>query len=185
MQSSRLPLLPAVTPRERETLERFVVQRFRQAYNARVSDFCAELLGVRTADGACLAVAGYTPADGKTLFLERYLDRPADELLTQAAGAPVPRARLVEVGNLAAAPGMGRALIPALCAYLHALGYRWVAFTATRELQNALRRLRLEPLLLGPALPQRLADGGAAWGTYYRHGPRVMGGRLGLCLEAR
>lgn len=178
------PLLQAAAG-QRAGIERFIARRFSDAYGARVSHYCAHLLGMRAPDGAWLAAAGFTPAASQALYLEQYLDRPIEEMLAQAAGIAVPRAQVVEVGNLAAAPGAGRALIPALCACLHALGYRWVAFTATQQLRNALRRLRLEPLLLAPAAPARLADGGAAWGTYYRHAPSVMGGRLGLCLEDR
>jgi phosphoglycolate phosphatase-like HAD superfamily hydrolase len=109
-----------------------------------------------------------------------------EELLARAAGHAVPRARIAEVGNLAAAaPGMGRALIPAMARQLHQLGYRWVVFTATRELRNALRRLQLEPLVLAPARAERLPDRGASWGSYYAHDPAVVGGRIRSCLGTR
>jgi hypothetical protein len=176
-----MPLLAA--PGERPALERFIAERFRLCYGARVSHFCAHLLGVRDASGRLLAAAGYTGAASGALFLEQYLERPVEELLGAAAGRAVPRERIAEVGNLAAAAaGMGRAFIPALGRHLHALGYRWVVFTATRGLRNAFRRLNLEPLLLAPALPMRLPDRGAAWGTYYAHDPSVMGGSTGACL---
>ena len=174
-------LLPAMP--ERAALERFVAERFRIVYGARVSHFCANLLGIRDAGGAWHAAAGYTPAAAGALFLEHYLDQPVETLLSGAAGRPVARERVVEVGNLAAAAaGMGRVLVPALGRHLYALGYRWVAFTATHELRNAFRRLRLEPLLLAPALAARLPDRGAAWGTYYAHDPSVMGGCIAACL---
>jgi hypothetical protein len=56
-------------------------------------------------------------------------------------------------------------------------------FTATRELRNALRRLQLTPLHLAAAVPTRLADAGAAWGSYYAHDPAVMGGRIASCFQ--
>jgi hypothetical protein len=169
---------------ERSSLERFIAERFRLVYGARVAHFCAELVGVRSADGCWQAGAGYTGADSGELYLEHYLDTPVEAALARAAGRPVERKRVAEVGNLAAFPGMGRALIPALGRHLYALGFRWVAFTGTRELGNALRRLRLEPLVLAPATPVRLPDGGAAWGTYYAHHPSVMGGPIAACLRA-
>lgn len=175
---------PAIAD-ERAALERFIAERFRAVHGARIRHFCAHLLGVRDALGSLQAAAGYTPAASGRLFLEQYLDRPVEELLAVAAGKPVARGRVAEVGNLAAAPGMGRMLIPAIGRHLHGLGYRWVVFTATRELRNALRRLRLEPLRLAPALPARLPDAGAAWGSYYTHDPAVMGGRIASCLEKR
>jgi hypothetical protein len=184
--TARSALSFAEVPEQRAALERFIAERFRRVHGARISHFCAHLLGVRDALGRWQAGAGYTPAASGKLFLEHYLDRPVEELLAGAAGQRVARERVAEVGNLAAAaPGMGRALLPALGRHLHHLGYRWVVFTATRELRNALRRLHLAPLLLAPALPARLPDGGAAWGSYYAHDPAIMGGRLAACLEAR
>jgi hypothetical protein len=170
-------------PEQRAALERFIAGRFSTVHGARIEHFCAHLVGVHDARGRWQAAAGYTPAASGRLFLEQYLDEPAEELLAAAAGAHVARASVAEVGNLAAEPGMGRMLIPAIGRHLHRLGYRWVVFTATRELRNALRRLQLEPLQLAPALAARLPDAGAAWGSYYRHDPAVMGGRIAACFE--
>ena len=175
----------AELPQQRAALERFIAERFHAAHGARVQHFCAQLLGMRDALGLWQAAAGYTAAASAPLFLEQYLDRPVEELLAAAAGRPVARAEIAEVGNLAAAPGLGRLLIPALGRHLYRLGYRWVAFTATRELRNAFRRLQLEPLQLAAALPARLADGGLSWGRYYSHDPAVMGGRIVTCLQRR
>ena len=167
---------------QRAPLERFIAQRFREVHGARIQHFCAHLVGMRDALGRWRAAAGYTGAASGRLFLEQYLDQPVEALLGAACGAHVERGCIAEVGNLAAEAGMGRLLVPAIGAFLYRLGYRWVVFTATRELRNALRRLRLEPLQLAPALPSRLPDAGAAWGSYYRHDPAVMGGRIAACL---
>jgi hypothetical protein len=169
--------------RERGSLERFIAERFLLVYGARVAHFCVQLVGVRDAQGRWQAGAGYTAAESGALYLENYLDTPVEAALERAAGRPVPRRCVAEIGNLAAYPGMGRALIPALGRHLYALGFRWVAFTGTREIGNALRRLHLEPLVLAPAAPARLPDGGAAWGTYYAHHPSVMGGPIAACLR--
>ena len=80
--------------------------------------------------------------------------------------------------------GMARALIPLLACHLHRLGYRWVAFTATRALRNTFHRLGLRPLRLTRADPARLPDGGASWGTYYDHDPVVMAGKISHGLYA-
>jgi hypothetical protein len=181
---ARSELSFADTPGERAALERFIAERFFLAHGARIGHFCAHLLGLRDPLGRWQAAAGYTPASSGRLFLEHYLDRPVEQALAAAAGERIPREALAEVGNLAtAAAGMGRALIPAIGRHLHRLGYRWVAFTATRELRNAFRRLRLEPLELAPAAAARLPDGGAAWGSYYAHDPSVMAGRIAACLR--
>ena len=180
-----VPSLALTSDDQRASLEQFIAERFRMVYGAQVRHYCAHLLGMRDDEGRWLAAAGYTPAAAGALFLEQYLDAPAEAMLGRLAGGRVARERIAEVGNLAAPPGMGRALIPSLGRHLHEQGFRWVVFTATRELRNAFRRLRLEPLLLAPASPSRLPDGGVAWGSYYAHGPSVMGGLIAACLGER
>ena len=131
------------------------------------------------------AAAGYAAASVQALFLEQYLDGPIELTLAAALGRPVARAGIVEEGNLAAvSAGMARALIPLLARHLHRLGYRWVAFTATRALRNTFHRLGLRPLRLTRADPARLPDGGASWGTYYDHDPVVMAGKISHGLYA-
>jgi hypothetical protein len=163
----------------RAELERFIAERFRKTYGAQVSHFCAHLLGARDEAGALRAAAGYTPAGAGALYLEHYLDRPVEAMLAAVTGERVPRARIVEVGNLVAAPGgCGRSFLPALAHHLTARRHQWVVFTATREVRNLLRRLSFPVHLLAPANPERLPDGGAAWGSYYAHEPSVMAGCL-------
>jgi hypothetical protein len=162
-----------LVPGARAELERFIGERFRSAYGATAGHFCAHLLGMRDAAGAWQAAAGYTPAAAGALYLEHYLDRPVELELA------VPRERIVEVGNLAsAARGFGGRFLPALRRYLLDLDYRWVVFTATREVRGILRHLAFETRALGPASPERLPDRGAGWGTYYAHDPSVMAGTI-------
>ena len=165
----------------RAPCEQFIGARFEQAHGARISHFSPYLLGVRDALDRWRAAAGYTPADGRRLFLEQDLDAPVERLLARYG---VEREAIVEVGNLAAtSAGMGRTLIPLLARHLHRLGYEWVVFTATRELRNAFARMGLAPLELARADPTRLPDGGARWGTYYESDPVVVAGRIGHALR--
>jgi hypothetical protein len=169
----------------RAAFEDFIAARFSRAYGARVTHFLPHLLGVRDGLARWQAAAGYAAADAQELFLEQYLPSPIEHALAAALGRPVPRADIVEVGNLAAvSAGMARALIPQLARYLHRLGYRWVAFTATRALRNSFHRLGLKPLPLAAANRARLADGGASWGSYYDQDPLVMAGKISLGLRA-
>lgn len=162
---------------QRAALERFIAERFRKAYGAQVSHFCAHLLGLRDAAGAWQAAAGYTPAASGALYLEQYLERPVELVLSDALGEHVPRERIVEVGNLAsAAKGFGGRFLPALRAYLVDLGYAWAVFTATREVRGILGHFAFDARALAPAAPERLPDAGAGWGTYYAHAPSVMAG---------
>jgi hypothetical protein len=169
----------------RDSFEHFIATRFRRAYGARVTHFLPHLLGVRDGLDRCQAAAGYAAAEAQPLFLEQYLDHPIERVIGAALGRAVTRSGIVEVGNLAAvSAGMARELIPQLARHLHRLGYRWVAFTATRALRNAFHRLGLSPLPLAPADPARLADRGASWGTYYDQEPVVMAGKISHGVRA-
>lgn len=169
----------APAPSQRPALERFIAERFRKAYGAQVSHFCAHLLGLRDETGAWQAAAGYTPAASGALFLEHYLDRPVEAVLSGALGRRVPRERIVEVGNLAsAAKGFGGRFLPALRRHLIELDYGWTVFTATREVRGILEHFAFDTRALAPAAASRLPDGGAGWGTYYAHEPSVMAGSI-------
>ena len=170
---------------ERRAFEQFIAERLSRAYGARLTHFLPHLLGVKDGLGRWQAAAGYTAAGAQALFLEQYLDKPVEQALAAALGAPISRNSVVEVGNLAAiSAGMARALIPQLARHLHRMGYRWVAFTATRALRNSFQRLGLKPVPIAPADPARLAEGGAHWGSYYDQDPVVMAGKISLGLRA-
>ncbi|MDX1375083.1 MAG: thermostable hemolysin [Burkholderiales bacterium] len=180
----RLEPVHCTHPR-RAAFEQFIADRYARAYGARLTQFLPQLLGVRDGIGGWRAAAGYAPAHADALFLEQYLDQGIEQVLAAALGRPVARSGIVEVGNLAAASaGMARVLVPQLARHLHRLGYRWVAFTATRALRNAFARLGLRPLPLAAADPTRLPDAGASWGSYYAQDPMVMAGRIALGLHA-
>ncbi|HMV53817.1 MAG TPA: thermostable hemolysin [Rhodocyclaceae bacterium] len=163
----------------RGEVERFICQRFRREYGARVTHFMPHLMAERDERLQWKAAVGYTPADTHELFLEHYLDEPVESALSRAFEADVTRDEVVEVGNLAAdTPGAARRVIHQVTRYLHHAGFRWVVFTATRELANSFRRLHLIPTELAVADPARLPDRGSRWGSYYSHDPRVMGGNI-------
>jgi len=169
----------------RAAFEDFIAARFCRAYGARVTHFLPHLLGVSDGFAHWQAAAGYAAAGAQALFLEQYLDRPIERVLSAALGRPIARPGIVEVGNLAAvSAGMARLIIPQLARHLHRLGYVWVVFTATRALRNSFFRLGLRPLPLTRADSARLADGGASWGTYYDQDPVVMAGKISHGVRA-
>ncbi len=163
----------------RAGLEAFIAAAFRKSYGAELSHFCDTLLGCRDGDGDWIAALGYSLAADGPLFLEQYLDAPLEQAIGARAGHAVERARIVEVGNLAAGhPGAARALIVSMTRLLHSHGLHWVAFTATTSLLNSFTRLRLKPGVLAEADPRRLPDAGKAWGSYYHSQPQVMFGDI-------
>ena len=160
-------------------IEAFIAHAFLDAYGARITHFCDFLVGCRGADGAWSAALGYSLAQDAPLFLEHYLDVPVDVAIGRQLGYPVARARIVEVGNLAALhAGAARALIASTTELLHGMGLHLVAFTATASLLNSFGRLSLRPQPLAPADPARLPGAGGQWGSYYATQPHVMFGDI-------
>jgi hypothetical protein len=172
--------------RRRRAVEKFIREVYARRFAARLQNFAPFLVALES-EGDILAAAGYRPAT-HPLFLERYLAAPIDAVLrTLTPDAPA-RARIAEVGHLAAVrPGAGRLLMPLLGAHLASLGFEWVASTATVELRSLFARMGLEPLVLGEADPLVLGADIAQWGSYYAHRPLVVAGSIeaGMARIAR
>jgi hypothetical protein len=127
--------------RRRDEVEEFIRATFKSRFGAEVTSFAPNLMALEL-DDRVVAAAGWRCAADEPLFLETYLDVPVEAALAKLAGHPVERARIVEVGNLAAARAGGSIdVILALSRHLDRLGYEWVAFTATRELIGIFRKL--------------------------------------------
>lgn len=164
---------------QRGEVEAFIAHVYRERYDARLAGFLPHLLAWRNDAGALQAAAGLRAGGEGALFVEQYLDVPAEAAVAAVAGVPVSRERLVEVGNFAAeGAGDARALILRLTVRLHAAGYRWVLFAATRQLRNAFDRMHLATVALAEADPARLAPGDTDWGRYYDTQPTLMCGDI-------
>lgn len=158
----------------------FIAKTFFAHYNARIDKFCDRLLSVCSPKGEITAAAGYNLAEEGPLFLEQYLDLPIEKQVRQQLGIDIARTEIAEVGNLAATQAGGsRMLIELMTQHLHGEGRRWVAFTATKSLINSFHRLGLSPVILAPALPERVSNP-AAWGSYYLQHPYVAIGDIQL-----
>lgn len=174
---SRVRLVRQTDP-GRSEVECFIAERFQAAHGARVAGLMPLLFGVWSGE-ACRAVLGIRPAAGGPLYLEHYLDQPAEQAIAAICRVPVSRATLVEIGNLVSAPGGATPLLfLLLLAVLDRAGYRWLMFTATPQVQRGVRALGFEIVSVCTADPLRVADT-AAWGSYYDSRPQVMLG----CVE--
>lgn len=174
---SRLELHPGPSPR-RDAVEALIRSVYHLRYRAHPPAFAPVLVSLSDADGP-VAAAGYRPAAGGPLFLERYLGQPVEQLLPAQAGVTTRREQVVEVGHLAAMrAGEGRELIHDLTQHLVDAGYTWVVSTVTRELRLLFLRLGITPLALGAADPSVLGDEQRSWGCYYDHEPVVLAGYL-------
>jgi hypothetical protein len=127
---------------ERAEVEDFIRQVFADRFEARLAGFAPQLVALRDAQGDLVAAAGYRPADGGPLFLERYLPGPIEALLAPHAGGRPARAGVVEVGHLAARQaGAGRRLIGLMGPHLAEQGFQWVVSTLTEELRQLFLRI--------------------------------------------
>ena len=168
-------------PRRGE-IERFIAQVYRVRHGAELTACLPHLLAWRNAAGEVQAAVGMRCGGEGRLFVEQYLDAPVESAIAAATGRPVDRDRLIEIGNFGAqSAGDTRELILHLTHALHAAGFRWVVFTATRQLRNAFERMHLFPITLAEARASRL-DGanGNDWGRYYDTRPTLVCGEIAL-----
>lgn len=179
-ETSQMSLVRALPDdAQRPVFETFIQQRFRKAHGADIRHFMPQLFGLSDESDTLCAVAGLRLASAEPLFLERYLDEAIDTLISAAAGQPVDRAGIVEVGNLAASDtGSARLSIIAITYLLAMGGLEWVAFTGNIGLVNSFHRLGLKPVTLCAADPERLGDDRHHWGSYYESQPWVHVGNI-------
>ncbi len=158
----------------RYSAEEFIQDVFFKAYAAQVMSFYPLLLSITRQDRSFAAVAGVRPASVEELFLEHYLDKPVEEVLS------VPREKIVEIGNLAPADsGQARWLITTLSAFMISAGFTHVVFTAVPKLRNAFQRMGLPLSELVEATSDHLSEEERQhWGNYYDEKPVVFVGDL-------
>jgi hypothetical protein len=156
-----------------------ITATYAEKHGARVASFMPTLLALRSASGSVRAVAGLRAATAGELFLEQYLDLPAEDALGAAIGQPVARARIAEIGNLAARECRSACRLALLLpAWLGQRGHDWVVFTATNTVRGILQGLGTPVVELAPAAPERLRQRQDDWGRYYANDPRVMAAYL-------
>lgn len=171
----------------REEAERLARHTYRIAYGASLAELPPYLLVFGGPGDGIGATLGFRAAAEGDLFLEQYLDRPVEAILSRFSRSPVPRREIVEIGGLASVDkgGATRVILPT-ARFLYAVGFRYAVFTATSRLRNSFRRLHLDLWSLGEARRGRLDRNDCAdWGTYYDHDPRVCGGRLDQVRRVR
>lgn len=171
--------------RERPGVEEFIRRGFERAYGAQLARLMPTLMVLKRGDQVA-AACGLRPAAGEPLFLETYLDAPVEATLSHAAGEPIDRRDIVEVGNLVIArAGFARRLIVHLTTHLSGNGTGWVVFTAVPALRNSFLRLGIPLVTLAAAQASRLpAPARAEWGNYYQQGPIVTAVRVQSAFDA-
>lgn len=173
---------------DRRQVESFIAAKFRDCHGAQIISFLPALLNIQCC-GKLSAALGINPARQGPLFLEQYLDQPAEQAIAGIAKTPVSRHSIVEIGNLVSTVNGATALLYlVLLAVIHRAGHHWVMFTATPEVQRSIEKLGFKIAPVCAADPSRLANP-AQWGSYYDVKPQVMVGFIGdsyqACLDNR
>ncbi len=164
---------------ERSEIEGFIAAVYRERYGAELRSFLPHLIAFRDHTGTLQAAVGVRYARDGRLFVEQYLDADAEAEVARVQRTPIPRERVVEVGNFASrTAGDAREVIVRLTGLLHGEGMRWVLFAATRQLRNTFDRLHLATVPLAPADPTRLQETQNLWGRYYDAKPQVLTGDI-------
>lgn len=172
--------LDRLHPRRTE-VEAFIAERYRQAYDARVTEFMPTLFALAGPGGEIMSAAGLRRGDEGPLFVEHYLDAPAETALAQRFGGYIERHRVAEIGHLSGlGHGTGRRLFPLLACWLQDHGIDWALFAATGALRQMFEHMDVRPQPLAPARRERLGLAANAWGSYYDTDPWVVGGPLHL-----
>jgi len=167
----------------RRLLESCIAKSFDVAYGAQMRQFMPYLLNLRFADQPG-AVVGIRRAADCPLFLEQYLAAPVEQETSRLFRAPVDRRQIVEIGNLAASvPGSAEKLFAALARVLQRAGFRWVACTATPQVETLLARLQFPSQTICLARPTALGATAGEWGTYYAAKPRVIVGDVRIAAS--
>jgi len=165
--------MDAVHSTARQRLEACIARKFDSQYGAKIEHFLPYLLSLN--DYTQLdAVVGIRLAAESRLFLEQYLDTRVEQAISRAVHGPVDRGQVVEIGNLAAAvPGTASLLFALLAIVLDRAGVRWVACTATPQVQAMFDKLNFTTHTLCQAEAAALEDGDQEWGDYYDSLPTV------------
>jgi len=167
----------------RAPVEDFIRSVYAERFGADLVHFAPTLVSLRD-DRRVVAAAGYRSAGTGRLFLEAYLQAPIERMLAASGGTTPARARVVEVGHLAAMrAGEGLRLMKMLGVHLSSLGFHWVVCTLTEELRHLFGRLGVPTTVLGRADPAALGEDALHWGRYYDHRPTVLAGYLPRALQ--
>ena len=176
---------------DRAEIEQFIARIFFQACGAKVRFFLPTLISLRTQDGKLMGACGIRSAGKERLFLENYMDKPVEQVLSERTGLNVKRDEIVEIGNFSIAEtGVSRQLINAIFAQLHATSKQWAVFTTVQLLYNSMIKQNIFPRILcaadiGHLPPEERAE----WGSYYEQKPQVMAirrvERRNACRDSR
>ena len=177
-------LLHQESSESRVALERFITQKFADTHSATIRAFMPRLITLDYGSETT-ATIGIRSASENALFLEQYMDGSIEQEISSVCLDNVVRKDIVEIGNFAAKSVSAAGLLFTLLAdSLKKSGYKWMAFTATAEIEKMISRLGCQPYILSDALAEKLREDADDWGGYYQRAPRVMACNLENTINA-
>lgn len=153
----------------------FIEDVFYRFYRARISVNFPKIMALTNRNDKLISAVGIRNAADNNLFLEQYLDKKIEEILSEITHSKVERSEIVEIGSLASnKKNAARCLYVALSAYLKNEGYKYAVMTSTDYLKKYFEKSGLKPIIIAKAEQERLENKEVDWGTYYESNPKVM-----------
>ncbi|MEY8842868.1 thermostable hemolysin [Cribrihabitans sp. XS_ASV171] len=162
---------PATQPLFEQALEH-IARSYRTTFSADSRIRPSRLVITTTNAGEVICATSIRCHD-EAFFSQQYLAVPVSDLLSRRTGLGVVPQAILEVGGLAcSSPFSAYPTLRAVFQWGRERGIGWGLFTATTEVRRLIRRARITPLMLAPAVASRVQDPGQ-WGNYYDHDPWV------------
>jgi len=163
------------TPTLQASSARFVHQQYWRAHGATLRSLMFTRFAILGEDNAPSAVVGIKQFNDQSTLVEKYLDSPIEQVISQFIKQPVLRSQVVEVGNLAADSLIQSCrLIVFLLNWLSEQGIQYATCTGTNAVRLALKRARVPFNTIGDADAERLGDERWHWGSYYDNDPKIL-----------
>ena len=167
---------------QRSRVETFIAQRFMRAHDAHIGQFMPRLIALFNTRGNIVAALGLRHAAQESLFLEHYLQRPIEQVISSCQlsyGSTISREDIVEIGNLASIDRFAsRKLFKVLAELLISEGYQWATFTGCSSLRKIFGLIGIETISLASACQTLLPENQQHWGSYYDDNPCVLAGHV-------
>lgn len=198
---SELTVCASTQSAQHQLTQNFIKQVYEVSHKAKLSYFMPLLFSGFSAPYNCLDAStntfipsvaiGLKPVTQSAVFLEQYLSAPIDVAITQIAGKPVARERIVEIGNLASqSAGNARLMIAFLVFYLSTVDLEgpqtcqpnistkadWAVCTGTNAVRHILASMGIESHVIAKATIEALTspEEQSSWGSYYDNNPLVL-----------
>ena len=162
----------------------FIQEQFKARFDADVGDDTPALYRSVDRSGQLMAAFGVRRKP-ETFFVRHYIGDVV-EALQRSMDREVTADNVMELNHLCAnRPDVLCRLAPVIARYFYERGVRFIVCTATARLGQFFARKNVAPVTLGTALQSQLPESlQGSWGSYYDHGPTVIGGDLQHAVQS-